>query len=605
MNASVPEVEKFAKVASPKPTGGTFDVRGEIPGEQAAKGDVVNVSVTLTDVSPQRSIRLTRKLAQGGEGSVFATDVKGCVAKIFQRDKLTEDRYAKLCAMLSKPIRANGICFPVGLIYNSAGEWVGYLMPEAKGVELGRSVFVPQLLMQKFPDWTRMDTIEMCLTILQKIKYLNDRRVIIGDINPANILVVSPKEVYFVDCDSYQVDGYSCPVGTAHYTPPEVAGRDFKTFLRTQEMENFAIATLLFMIMLPGKAPYSAVGGASPAQNIKAGNFPYEGDGDALPPGKWGFIWSHMAFRARRAFFESFKKGEPHFAPGKRYSADDWIGHFKAYLSSSKHMLGNDPMAMDIFPTRVKMKECRSDGCDRRFVPTEANLYLFCDQHVKRSPQSNLLTRGSRTTSSTRQAGSQATSTTKTKVECANPQCARTRPVTRGDYCEGCWTQVGCKNCGYVAAKWMHDERGGLCKRCHPTQQQQSRPKSSASNSKLTTSGASSGKNSNSGCFVATAVYGSYDCPEVWVLRRWRDATLLRTRSGRAVVRSYYATSPVLVRVVGSKWWFTSPARRALDMLVRSLMRSGLSDDPYRDVGEEQPMPLTSTTTDGENQWPH
>ena len=30
---------------------------------------------------------------------------------------------------------------------------------------------------------------------------------------------------------------------------------------------------------------------------------------------------------------------------------------------------------------------------------------------------------------------------------------------------------------------------------------------------------------SNGACYVATAVYGSYDCPEVWTLRRFRDYT--------------------------------------------------------------------------------
>ena len=28
------------------------------------------------------------------------------------------------------------------------------------------------------------------------------------------------------------------------------------------------------------------------------------------------------------------------------------------------------------------------------------------------------------------------------------------------------------------------------------------------------------------GCYIATAVYGSYDCPQVWVLRRYRDQNL-------------------------------------------------------------------------------
>lgn len=31
------------------------------------------------------------------------------------------------------------------------------------------------------------------------------------------------------------------------------------------------------------------------------------------------------------------------------------------------------------------------------------------------------------------------------------------------------------------------------------------------------------------GCYVATAVYGSYDCPQVWTLRRFRDNTLAAT----------------------------------------------------------------------------
>ena len=31
------------------------------------------------------------------------------------------------------------------------------------------------------------------------------------------------------------------------------------------------------------------------------------------------------------------------------------------------------------------------------------------------------------------------------------------------------------------------------------------------------------------GCYVATCVYGSYDCPQVWTLRRFRDNTLAET----------------------------------------------------------------------------
>lgn len=376
MNNAIPAGERFRASTSLAPIGSAIAIKGELPGEGISKGEYAQVAVTAKDSHNERRITLGKKLAEGGEGSVFETSLNGYVAKIYRRDKLTTNRREKLRIMISKSITHSGICFPEALILNSQGEFVGYLMRKAKGFELGKSVFQPKLLLQKFPKWTRKDTIDLCITILEKIEYLNDRNVILGDINPANILVVSPKEVYFVDCDSYQVEGYPCPVGTANFTPPEAQGKDYKTFLRTQAMENFAIATLMFMIMLPGKPPYSAVGGESPEKNIRSGDFPYPltEDTDKTPPGKWGFIWSQMAYKTKQAFFETFKKGEKHFAPSRRYDAHGWKGVFVAYRDGLGLMASNDPMAMDIFPTRkkgeniVERRTCKS--CGKRFPIT-------------------------------------------------------------------------------------------------------------------------------------------------------------------------------------------------------------------------------------------
>ena len=101
------------------------------------------------------------------------------------------------------------------------------------------------------------------------------------------------------------------------------------------------------------------------------------------------------------------------------------------------------------------------------------------------------------------------------------------------------------------------------------------------------TAAKASAKASSRGCFVATAVYGSYDCPEVWVLRRWRDSALLTTRCGRAFVRAYYATSPRLVALLGNKTWFRGPMRRLLDQLIIGLKRSGITDLPYGDTDRD------------------
>ena len=47
-------------------------------------------------------------------------------------------------------------------------------------------------------------------------------------------------------------------------------------------------------------------------------------------------------------------------------------------------------------------------------------------------------------------------------------------------------------------------------------------------------------------CFIATAVYGDYDHPQVRVLRRFRDEVLLKSAAGRRFVRWYYRVGPGL-----------------------------------------------------------
>lgn len=94
-------------------------------------------------------------------------------------------------------------------------------------------------------------------------------------------------------------------------------------------------------------------------------------------------------------------------------------------------------------------------------------------------------------------------------------------------------------------------------------------------------------RTAKSGCYVATAVYGSYDCPEVSVLRRWRDNSLASTSWGRRLIRFYYRVSPAVVRAVGNEQWFSRGVRWPLDRFVARLRASGYSSLPYSD--EESP----------------
>lgn len=89
--------------------------------------------------------------------------------------------------------------------------------------------------------------------------------------------------------------------------------------------------------------------------------------------------------------------------------------------------------------------------------------------------------------------------------------------------------------------------------------------------------------NRTQGCYIATAVYGSYDCPEVWTLRRFRDYTLDENLLGRIFIKIYYATSPTLVKWFGQSNVFKSLLRNGLDRLVTALQRKGYEDTPYND----------------------
>lgn len=85
------------------------------------------------------------------------------------------------------------------------------------------------------------------------------------------------------------------------------------------------------------------------------------------------------------------------------------------------------------------------------------------------------------------------------------------------------------------------------------------------------------------GCYVATAVYGSYDCPQVWTLRRFRDNTLAETWYGRAFIRTYYTISPTLVKWFGKSRWFVNLWKPRLDRMVKKLNERGVEDTPYDD----------------------
>lgn len=86
------------------------------------------------------------------------------------------------------------------------------------------------------------------------------------------------------------------------------------------------------------------------------------------------------------------------------------------------------------------------------------------------------------------------------------------------------------------------------------------------------------------GCYIATAVYGSYDCPEVWVLRRFRDMCLKKHILGRLFIKFYYKVSPLMVAKLGNRKWFNGLFKPMLDNLVAKLLNKGYESTNYYDI---------------------
>jgi len=76
------------------------------------------------------------------------------------------------------------------------------------------------------------------------------------------------------------------------------------------------------------------------------------------------------------------------------------------------------------------------------------------------------------------------------------------------------------------------------------------------------------GGGSDSGCYIATMVYGSYDAPKVMVLRAFRDQFLAKYTWGNKFIGWYYTNSPAFVERHKSNRVLGTVIRTILDEVV-------------------------------------
>jgi len=140
--------------------------------------------------------------------------------------------------------------------------------------------------------------------------------VLVGDVQPKNVLVGEGDAVTLIDADSFQLPSRPSPVGVADYLHPELLDQNLRETPRLPHHEDFALATLLFVTLHGGLHPYAHVGGGTPLENQRRRIFPYGLDAasERTPHGRAGpfaRLWMELTPRLRRAFLACFETLRP------------------------------------------------------------------------------------------------------------------------------------------------------------------------------------------------------------------------------------------------------------------------------------------------------
>jgi DNA-binding helix-hairpin-helix protein with protein kinase domain len=240
-------------------------------------------------------LTLGQKLGAGGEGEVYALadDVHHAV-KLYSNPTVL--RTHKLIAMLAKPpdkVRGHvAVAWPTGLVCDAQGKVVGFMMPRVHGVRSLHALYHPKTRRVLAANITWQHLVNMAHNLASVVARVHAKGYVIGDLNESNILVNRHALVTLIDCDSMQVQTddaiYRCLVSKAEYLAPELHNKDFRKVTRQQRHDLFALAVLLFMLLMEGVSPFAGVHeGKGPPPGLldtmRTGNSPYLRFGKSKP----------------------------------------------------------------------------------------------------------------------------------------------------------------------------------------------------------------------------------------------------------------------------------------------------------------------------------
>jgi len=235
-------------------------------------------------------VEIGSEIGAGGEGIVYHVRAHAdLVAKIYHKPAPAK-KATKLRSMVDafEAELASVSAWPTATLHDRPhGNVRGILLPKIRDACEVHELYSPAHRRLHFPhaDWRLL--IRAATNCAIAFYKMHSYGIVIGDVNQGNVFITKRATVNLIDCDSFQFQKngrlYRCEVGVAHFTPPELLGKNFRCVERTTNHDCFGLAVLLFHLLFMGRHPY-------------AGR--YSGPGD-MPIEK--AIWSHRFAYGRDA----------------------------------------------------------------------------------------------------------------------------------------------------------------------------------------------------------------------------------------------------------------------------------------------------------------
>jgi len=213
--------------------------------------------------SAHTNVHLGQVLGRGGEGSVFAIEgMHDRVAKIYASPP--DNRKVQKLTALTKAVHPSLLkiaAWPIDLICDRKGAVQGFVMPRIVGRRNIHELYSPKSRADVFPDADFRFLTHVAANIARAFAGVHQHGHVVGDVNHGNLLVGADGTVMLIDCDSFQIgtgtNAFTCDVGIALFTAPELHGRTFRGLVRTASHDSFGLAVLLFHLLYMGRHPFA------------------------------------------------------------------------------------------------------------------------------------------------------------------------------------------------------------------------------------------------------------------------------------------------------------------------------------------------------------